>query len=148
MTSQAPTHHHILPFRTYMLVTAGLLILTAITVGISYMDFGVFNLLVAMAVAVGKAALVALFFMHLKYDNKIYLMVFMVALLTLGVLIFLTLADTMTRGDIDIEETGPINPRAAMYLKDTTSAATPDSLVEGQADTTAVDTTSISPGEE
>lgn len=141
MNSQSHAHHHILPLRTYFLVTTGLLILTAITVGISYVHFGVFNLLVAMAVAVAKASLVALYFMHLKYDSKVYLMIFLVALLTLGVLIVLTMADTMTRGDVDIDETGPISPQAAMYQQDTTTAAATDTITQDQVDTTAVDTT-------
>ncbi len=147
MNSQSHAQHHVLPLRTYVMVTVGLLVLTAITVGISYMDFGVFNLLVAMAVAVAKAALVALYFMHLKYDNKIYLVVFLVALVTLGVLIFLTLADTMTRGDIDQEERGPINRRAAMYQQDTTAVpAAAMHMTEGQTnDTTASEDTSHAP---
>jgi len=70
-----------------------------------------------------------------------------VALVTLGVLIFLTLADTMTRGDIDQEERGPINRRAAMYQQDTTAVPAADiNMTGGQTnDTTASEDTSHAP---
>ena len=74
---------------------------TAITVAVSYVHLGAIgNLIVAMAVATVKGTLVALFFMHLLYDNKLYLIVFLGSLLFLGVFIAFTLADTQRRGDI------------------------------------------------
>lgn len=60
---------HIVPTRTFTIVFVALLVLTAITVGISYIDFGMMNIVVAMFVASIKAMLVALFFMHLKYEK-------------------------------------------------------------------------------
>lgn len=60
---------HILPFKTYASVFAALLVLTVVTVWVSRHDFGTWNIVVAMFVASIKAMLVALFFMHLKYEK-------------------------------------------------------------------------------
>lgn len=92
---------HILPLRTYFLVWIGLLVLTFITVRVSYFDFGTWNLIVAMAVATVKASLVALFFMHLKYDEKFNGVIFLGSLAFLGIFFVLTLADTLHRGKVD-----------------------------------------------
>jgi cytochrome c oxidase subunit 4 len=82
-------------------VWAALTFLTAVTVWVSYFDFGAFNLVVAMTVAVIKASLVCLFFMHLKYDNKINAVVFLSSLVFLSIFFFLTFADMNTRGKVD-----------------------------------------------
>ena len=62
---------HIVPFKMYAKVLGMLFVLTAVTVWIAGFDFGSMNLVVAMLVASVKATLVALFFMHLKYENPI-----------------------------------------------------------------------------
>ena len=58
--------HHIVPFSTYMKVLSILLFLTVLTVLVAQIDFGFFNILIAMGIATVKAVLVLLFFMHLK----------------------------------------------------------------------------------
>ena len=92
---------HVLPVSVYLAVWGGLLVLTVITVWISYFNFGVMNLLVAMAVASVKASLVVLFFMHLKYDEKFNAVVFTGCLAFLFTFFVLTLADTTERGKVD-----------------------------------------------
>ena len=92
---------HVLPLRIYVAVAASLMILTVITVWVSYLDFGIFNIIVAMGVATIKAGLVVLFFMHLKYDEKFNAIVFVGSLAFLAVFFVLTLADTMERGRVD-----------------------------------------------
>ena len=62
--------HHILPFKLYVNVFLTLLVLTFITVWVAQFDFGSLNTVIAMLVATIKATLVALYFMHLKYDEK------------------------------------------------------------------------------
>ncbi len=62
--------HQVLPMKLYINVFIVLLIFTAITVLVAQFDFGIMNGVVAMAVASVKAVLVALYFMHLKYDDK------------------------------------------------------------------------------
>lgn len=64
---------HILPFKVYLNVFLALLALTVITVvSAKFIDLGTTgNVIVAMLIASGKALLVALFFMHLKYENPV-----------------------------------------------------------------------------
>jgi len=137
----ATNHHsqsHILPLSLYLTVGGVLLVLTAITVTLSFFHFGAYNLLVAMIIAAVKAALVALFFMHLKYDSKVYMTVFVVAILFLAAFIIFTMFDTMERDQIYRIESEPISKQAVFYRRD----ATPDSLrAERDAVGTVCDTT-------
>lgn len=126
------SHHHILPLSLYINIGLALIGLTVVTVWISFYHFGPFNLLVAMLIAATKASLVALYFMHLKYDNKLYAIIFVSSLLFLATFIVLTMFDTMRRGDIDEMKQGPIEKEAIIY-RDSTRA------VEGHGDSTFVE---------
>lgn len=106
---------HISPIRTYLAVALGLFVLTGITVAASFIDLGAFNIALALAIASVKALLVALFFMHLFYDNKLYLIVFGAALFFLTIFITLTMFDTSYRGEIYKEQARPINSEAKIY---------------------------------
>lgn len=65
--------HHVLPLNVYFNIFAILIFLTAVTViTAKYTDFGAFNGFIAFAIATTKAALVMGYFMHLKYDERIY----------------------------------------------------------------------------
>ena len=61
---------HILSFKTLGLILAALLLLTGITIAVSYFDLGIFNIFIALGIACTKVSLVLLFFMHLKYEGK------------------------------------------------------------------------------
>ena len=106
---------HILPLRIYLGVAGALLVLTAITVFAAQTDFGSWNLVVALLIAAAKAILVALFFMHLKYDNRIYSVIFVGAILFLGIFITFTMFDTLNRGGINPLTKMPIKQYAAIY---------------------------------
>lgn len=93
--------HHVIPLSTYYGVYGALLVLTVATVGVSYADLGPASLAVAMIVAVVKAALVAGYFMHLKYDERFNSFVFFSSILFLAIMFVLTLADLGTRGLVD-----------------------------------------------
>jgi len=131
--SESKHAHHILPLQTYLGIGTALLILTGVTVWVAQYDLGPINLLVAMIIAAFKASLVALFFMHLKYDNKLYSVIFLTAVLFLAAFIVFTMFDTMDRGLVDSTKARPINDRAVIY--DQPAAATP----AGPADTIAAD---------
>lgn len=117
MTENVRSHHHILPLAVYFTIAGILFVLTAVTVAVSYYDFGVFNLFVALTIAVVKGTLVALYFMHLKYDNKLYGTIFVISLIFLGIFIGLTMMDTMYRGEIESVEGPSINKHAIIYDK-------------------------------
>ncbi|HEY3445851.1 MAG TPA: cytochrome C oxidase subunit IV family protein [Myxococcales bacterium] len=100
--SQATTADHVphvLPLKSYLGVWLALLGLTALTVGVSYLDFGSWNILVAIGVATLKAGLVAAVFMHLAYEKrKFNAVVFLLSLIFLAIMFGLTFLDTSTRG--------------------------------------------------
>lgn len=86
---------HVVEVRVLFGVFAALIALTVVTVGVSYFDFGVFNLLVAMSIATIKAVLVALWFMHLRYENGLHTFFFLVGVAFLGLFLIITLFDTI-----------------------------------------------------
>ena len=88
---------HISPVRTYLAIFAALMILTALTVWAAYQDFGAFSNLVAMAIAVTKATLVVLFFMHVKYSSRLTSLVVVGAVLFLVMMFGFFLADFEAR---------------------------------------------------
>lgn len=128
MSSATEHKEHILPLRLYLTVGAALLVLTAVTVIISFFHFGPFNLLVAMIIAATKATLVALFFMHLKYDNKLYMIIFVTAILFLAVFIILTMFDTLRRSDVYEIESEHVRKEAIIYDSLAPGTAPHDSL--------------------
>ncbi len=82
-------------------VYIALLFLTIVTVGVSYFDFGDFNMLIAMAIASCKAALVMAIFMHLRWDTPINNIAFIGSLIFLSLLFLFTVADFSTRSDME-----------------------------------------------
>jgi cytochrome c oxidase subunit 4 len=86
---------HVADPRVLVAVFAALMVLTAVTVAVSYFNFGSLNLFVAMGVATVKAALVAMYFMHLRYDNPLYAVFFLIGVAFLGLFLSITLLDTV-----------------------------------------------------
>jgi cytochrome c oxidase subunit 4 len=89
---------HVLPLGVYLGTFATLLVLTAITVGASYVNFGAWNLIIAMVIATVKAATVALIFMHLWFDHKFHSVIIGSSVLFLAIFITFTMFDTENRG--------------------------------------------------
>ena len=86
---------HALPLSILIGVWAALTVLTVITVGASYIEWGgSLDIIIAMGIATVKAVLVALFFMHLKYDRKLYSVVFVAPLLFLALFLSLAVLDS------------------------------------------------------
>ena len=75
-----------------------LLVLTAITTAVAFVDLGPWNTVVALGIAFLKATLVALFFMHVKYSPRLTQVVVAGGIFWLAILIVLTLSDFVSRG--------------------------------------------------
>jgi cytochrome c oxidase subunit 4 len=86
---------HVLPASVLLGVFGALMVLTAITVAVSYVDLGEVNLIVALAVATLKATLVALYFMHLRYDKPFNAIIFVIGVAFLGLFLTITMLDTI-----------------------------------------------------
>lgn len=88
----------IVPIKIYAKVLIALLILTATTCAVSFIDMGKLNAVVALVIAFFKASLVALIFMHLRYSRRLFKIMAVAGLFWLGILISLTMSDFLTRG--------------------------------------------------
>lgn len=93
-------HHHGGP-AIYTANLVGLLILTGITVGASYINFGSSsaNVTIALTIATFKAILVGLFFMHLRWDKSVNAIIGLSGFLFLGIFLMFDLLDLSNRKD-------------------------------------------------
>jgi len=93
---------HVIPKRTYFLIFATLLVLTFVTVRVSYHEYGPWNTIIALGIAVTKATLVVLYFMHLRTSERLTKIVVLAGIFWFVILISLTLNDYLTRSWISI----------------------------------------------
>ena len=89
--------HHVIGPKVYGTILLVLLVLTAATTGIAFLDLGVFNPIAAVGIACIKAVLVILFFMHLRYSSRLMMLTVGAGFFTFLVLITMTLTDYMSR---------------------------------------------------
>src|SRR5688572_13921923 len=120
---------HISPKSTYYLIFAALMVGTAITVSVAFVDLGRLNFPVALAIAISKATLVVLFFMHAKYSSRLTKLFVGTAFFFLLVLLALTMTDFLSRG----LQTYPGGAAGAGYGVRTPqpTGAAPEALREG-----------------
>lgn len=90
-------HEHVVPVSTYLIVFITLLIATGLTTWVAFQDLGSWNLVVALIIAVCKATLVVLFFMHVKYNKGLSRIIVVAGVFWLGIMITFTLADELSR---------------------------------------------------
>jgi cytochrome c oxidase subunit 4 len=86
---------HISPVDQLVKVWGALVVLTVVTVAATWVDFGKMNLVVAMAIATVKALLVALYFMHLRYDRPLNGVIFIAAIVFVAIFISIAMMDTL-----------------------------------------------------
>jgi len=89
--------HHIVSPVVYVIILFSLLVGTALTVWASYVDLGIWNPILAIAIACTKATLVVLFFMHVKYSSKLTMLTVGAGIFMFLTLISMTLADYISR---------------------------------------------------
>ncbi len=93
---------HVTSRKIYFAVFAALLILTYVTIEVSRHDLGRYNTIVALTIAVTKAVLVVLFFMHVRYSTRLTKLVVVGGFMWLALMIGLTLTDVLTRSWIPV----------------------------------------------
>jgi cytochrome c oxidase subunit IV len=98
---------HVSPKGVYYAIFGTLMALTAITVGVSFINLGPFNFPVAISIAIIKATLVILFFMHLKYSSRLTKLIVGTGFFFLIVLFTLTLTDYLSRGWLTAPSSAP-----------------------------------------
>jgi cytochrome c oxidase subunit 4 len=91
------TEHHVVPRRVYYTIFGVLMLCTYLTVQIAFLDLGPLNIVAALGIAVLKATLVVLFFMHARYSPKLTRAVVLGGIFWLGIMLALTMSDYLTR---------------------------------------------------
>jgi cytochrome c oxidase subunit 4 len=89
---------HISPKSTYYTIFGSLMILTGITIAVAFINLGRLNFPVAISIAIIKATLVILFFMHVKYSSRLTKLIIGAGFFFLLVLFVLTMTDYISRG--------------------------------------------------
>src|ERR1035438_10228431 len=94
---EEPVHsEHIVPIGIYVAVFLALVVLTWVTTFVSTLDLGRLNIFVALSIAIFKASLVLLFFMHVKYGTRLTKMIVLSGIYWLILLLFIVMADLWT----------------------------------------------------
>ena len=88
---------HVVPVRVYALVFGLLLALTGITTAVAFIDLGPMNNVIMLAIAVTKAAVVMLYFMHLRYSPGLTRLIALGGIFWLGLIVLFTMGDYLTR---------------------------------------------------
>jgi len=88
---------HIVPRRVYFTIYGILLLGTYLTVQFAFFDLGALNTIAALTIAVVKATLVVLFFMHVRYSTRLTWLVIAGSVLWLAILLAMTMGDYLTR---------------------------------------------------
>jgi cytochrome c oxidase subunit 4 len=98
MTDNSNTaEHHGAGYGTYVLVWLGLVGLTAVTVAVAGFNLGALTLITALSVATVKTILVVNYFMHIKFDNKVFKVFIAVCIVTLFIIMLLMIFDVIYR---------------------------------------------------
>jgi cytochrome c oxidase subunit 4 len=93
MSAQNEHEHALVPYSLYVKVWATLLVLTVLTVGVSYLDMKHVTVFTALIIATVKATLVLLYFMHLRFEKPLYLYMVLAVIVTYAIFVALTFAD-------------------------------------------------------
>jgi cytochrome c oxidase subunit IV len=88
---------HVVPVRIYLIIFATLLVLTAVTTAVAYVNLGPLNVVVMLLIAFFKASLVILYFMHVRFTSRLTQIAAVSGFAWLSILIGLTLSDVLTR---------------------------------------------------
>ena len=98
------TYHHVMPLKVYLAVFFALVMLTGITVLVSYANLGKASLYTALVVALVKAGFVVGYFMHLKFDTKFHQLIFFGSLFFMSIFFVFTFIDMSSRSTIVPEQ--------------------------------------------
>ncbi|MBR8538043.1 cytochrome C oxidase subunit IV family protein [Carboxylicivirga sediminis] len=85
--------NHIVPYRLYIQVLAGLIVMTILSVAITKINLDTLTVFAAILLASIKSALVLTFFMHLKFDNKLLQILVISVFLLVALVLFITFLD-------------------------------------------------------
>lgn len=93
---------HIVQPSLYYKIFGALMVLTATTVAVAFVNFGPLNNFIAMGIAVTKATLVILFFMHVRYGSRLTWLIVAAGFFWLGIMFVLVGTDYIGRGMVGV----------------------------------------------
>lgn len=93
---------HVLSVRTNVIVFLALMVLLVLTVAVAFLDLGNLGLAIAMTIAVIKALLILLYFMHVRFSSPLTWIFSGAAFFWLAIMFALTLNDYLTRGWLEL----------------------------------------------
>lgn len=88
---------HVIPYRTFLFVLAGLIVLTLTSVTVTRISLGTLTVAVALLIAAVKSSFVLWIFMHVKFESKLIFYAILGVATLIGVLIVITLLDYLNR---------------------------------------------------
>lgn len=89
--------NHIIPYRTFLFVLAGLIALTLTSVAVTQISLGTFTVAIALIIATIKSSLVLRVFMHLKFESRMFSLAVIAVVLLIATVIIITLLDYLYR---------------------------------------------------
>lgn len=95
--SEVEKNHHIVSYKTYLFILVGLLVLTGISVAVTQVELGPLAVTAALLLASAKSTLVLVYFMHLKFDSKIFAIMVGLVMFIFVVVIVITFLDYLFR---------------------------------------------------
>jgi cytochrome c oxidase subunit 4 len=104
--------HHIVPPRIYVGIFLTLMVLTAVTTAVAFVDLGPLNVVIMLVIAFVKASLVVLFFMHARYESQLTRVTILGAVFWLFVLIVISSSDVFIRFRPDVVAPLGISPES------------------------------------
>jgi cytochrome c oxidase subunit 4 len=114
-SNQDPHAEHHLPMSTYVIVFIALMVLLVITVVAAFINLGEANMIVAMTIAIIKAALVILYFMHVKFASRLTKVFVAASFVWLSIMFVLTWTDYISRPWLSSSRGWNENPVKADY---------------------------------
>ena len=91
----AGDNHHIVPYRLFLIILGTLLVLTAVSVAVTRIELGPLTVTVALLIATIKSGLVLSYFMHLKFDNRMFTFMVLGVFVIIAMVIIITFLDYM-----------------------------------------------------
>jgi len=119
-------HTHVVPPRVYVIIFLTLMALTALTTWVAFIDLGVLNVIIMLAIAGFKASLVVLWFMHARYESQLTRVTILGAVFWLLVLIAMSASDVFIRFRPEAVARLGLSPETASFVvPDDDGAAAP-----------------------
>lgn len=95
--AQKESEIHVVEYGTFVIIWLALVVFTALTVSVAGLNLGALSVVTALAIAATKSSLVLNYFMHLKYEDRVFKVMLLISIVTLATILGLTFFDVAYR---------------------------------------------------